>query len=1754
MLFQKKGNINKKCLINDFKIETYLVMKKDKYLQLFNYLLEFSKLRANPVRDIESSDTQYPNKIWLADVPQYEIFDCVTFPSYNEDADYWLKVTKPKDEPQQPTFRKLSETLNDWIVKDSLTNEDGTPSLKETIVKNGETIAIADQQGLQDEFDKYLNEQWLNDLEFYKQEIRTYGIRNAEYEQKAKTYKHLFSIYNKAQQFGEEFELIFAVGLINFKEGADTPKICRHILTSKADILFESSQNESCLKVSQSIDNEIQIETDAIIDLFEQFEATDVIEAEKLVSSFLTENSISDNLFDPQIKDAIQIFADRIRPDGQSREDLSKPKEVANKPTVYFAPALLLRKRNTRSFSALYEKIISEITTSSDSIDIPSINDIIGALQPEENSEFSENESSNSFSDETIYFPKKYNDEQIEIIEKARRNNKVLVQGPPGTGKSHTIANLICHLLANGKKILVTAHTERALKVLRKQLPPDFRNLTVNLLTTDKSENREGNDSINSLDSSVNAINDKLASITDLNRYSKEIEEREKELAELKEEEAHTKNEWLKIKEKSTRRQNINRNYYGTLSEIAEKIEKEFSVFSWYKDDFADINKIELVSEIENLITLTRKYQKIDCDDFNFIIPQKDKLLSLSQLREYRKSTNDLLQKYTSKREHTLIASKDYKELRSLLEELHKIFLVIENNSLPFKARVISDFPRNQFLWSDKISRTNKLLSELDKEQLKQFERSVEIKYPNDKSWIQLNGDAKTLLTYLKEGNNLSGMLFAVKKPLLPKNIKEKLYFIDSVKVNGSPCDTQSEFATVLTDIKIKQDFEELERIWEMQPKGNTKSYFEKLVYYTKLKDDTEMFMATIGDVYKFKSQIELNSSLKIDDYNSLSIKELIEETDYNYLLTQAKAYKEKLFDVKNHLSIQNIHPLANSILKTLANIDTEKYEQELSEIDTLNAEKDKYIEYRNLKESLQRDLPTLVDEISQDTFDSKNLKHLENAIHYKHAFSEISKLLEENYEAKLEHKLSDIERKEEKLISDIGSRKAWLFVLERLRADTFLRQNLQKWVLAVKRIPKTASAKTAHSSRKLAQQQMDKCKDSVPCWIMPLYKVAETINPELGMYDYVIIDEASQLGAEASFLHYIGKNIIIVGDDKQTSPEYVGVDQNAMAPFIKKYLSGISIGPFLDIKYSFFDQAKIISNGMTVLREHFRCMPEIIEFCNKHFYSPDGKGLYPLKQYSEKRLEPLKTEYCQSGFVDGTYQNITNKVEAEGIANKIAELVNDENYKGKSFGVIALQGNKQATIIDNLILKKIGEVEYKNRNIVCGNSASFQGDERDIMFLSLITAHNHNRSALTKPEDERRFNVAVSRAKEQIWLYHSVQLDDMSNQNDLRYKLLDHFLNHKQQPIPPQKFIERSMGTQPEPFESWFEVDVFNDIVSNNYSVIPQYEVAKGRYRIDLVTLLGNGIKIAIECDGDKFHGAQQFQNDLMRQKVLERCGWQFFRVRGGEYYSNRIKAMEPLWKLLKENDSNVNVYDSKFSAKQKNPKEQQIVQNATIKKNIIQKVGKYSQLELFANEGDDVNHIIKKQLNPKTFLPSLNKKIVRFPEFLVFTSFNNVYKIPNTLNKTNAEIKKQIELDDGEKVIYITGVKNYSGYLFVAFANGKAAKISFTSYQTEQNRKKLKNAFSGESKVIFMERIENEIDVIAISSIMKIVLFNTSQINPVESRTSKGVQVLKSKDGSTMVEIKKLSDVNLKNPEYYRKDGNLNIVGNYLKKGDIL
>jgi len=171
---------------------------------------------------------------------------------------------------------------------------------------------------------------------------------------------------------------------------------------------------------------------------------------------------------------------------------------------------------------------------------------------------------------------------------------------------------------------------------------------------------------------------------------------------------------------------------------------------------------------------------------------------------------------------------------------------------------------------------------------------------------------------------------------------------------------------------------------------------------------------------------------------------------------------------------------------------------------------------------------------------------------------------------------------------------------------------------------------------------------------------------------------------------------------------------------------------------------------------------------------------------------------------------------------------------------------------------------------------------------------------------------------------------------------------------------------------------------------------------------------------------------------------------------------------------------------------------------------------------------------------------------EILVFTSLCNVYKVQKKEIIDKLQALQKIDLESGEKPVYLTGEKKYKGFLVVAFENGKIGKISTDSFQTEYARKKLKNAFNSESKLIFIELIDHDIDLVAVSSIKKIVLFNTSQINPVGSRTTKGVQVMKSKDGSSMIKVKRLENTKLTEPEYYRKSETLNVVGYYLKQGD--
>ncbi len=176
---------------------------------------------------------------------------------------------------------------------------------------------------------------------------------------------------------------------------------------------------------------------------------------------------------------------------------------------------------------------------------------------------------------------------------------------------------------------------------------------------------------------------------------------------------------------------------------------------------------------------------------------------------------------------------------------------------------------------------------------------------------------------------------------------------------------------------------------------------------------------------------------------------------------------------------------------------------------------------------------------------------------------------------------------------------------------------------------------------------------------------------------------------------------------------------------------------------------------------------------------------------------------------------------------------------------------------------------------------------------------------------------------------------------------------------------------------------------------------------------------------------------------------------------------------------------------------------------------------------------------------------------ELLLFSNKQTVYKlriydIPDCKASSLGEyLTNLLQLESGEKIIYLTATDNYSGWMLFSFENGKCAKIDLESYATKTNRKKLANAYSDFSPIIDIRYLPEDTELVAYSSINKVLIFNTGSINSKTTRDSQGVQVLKEKKGSRMCFVKTIQESGIKNPDYYRTRS-IPAVGCYFREED--
>jgi very-short-patch-repair endonuclease len=777
---------------------------------------------------------------------------------------------------------------------------------------------------------------------------------------------------------------------------------------------------------------------------------------------------------------------------------------------------------------------------------------------------------------------------------------------------------------------------------------------------------------------------------------------------------------------------------------------------------------------------------------------------------------------------------------------------------------------------------------------------------PGDTNTKTLLEDVCSLKEHMEKGGRLGW------GPFRSRLVKERMYVLKKVRVNGRSCSNLEQFSLLADALRVQVALEKTWGFWAGCYEKTEGPYVLQLQSIKALCEALEGVLSLQNLIDQCRNALKKCPSLSEPIWADES---QIERVVASCRLAMARAHKE--FAAKGIRAVETLvgtanarkdaHPMVAELLNAVQKRDIHGFASAKAKCDALEEDRrqvqrvDECLKrFRLLAPRLTEELERTCNEPCWDT----RIQNIRNAWHWAQARLWVEEYIRKEDAPSLATRVKQIEDEINTTIAKLASLHAWSFCFSRLQEDH--QRHMQQWQWHMEKGGKF-TGKNASYHRKEAQKHLNGCREAVPAWVMPLHRVWDTIDPAPGMFDVVVVDEASQCGPEALPLLYLGKRILIVGDDKQISPDAVGVPRNAVHCLMQEYLHDFKFKDSFDVETSLFHHGKLrYGIHRVALKEHFRCMPEIIRFSNDLCYS--DTPLIPLRQYGPERLTPpLEHVFVEGGYREGSGNRVINRPEAEVVVNKIVELCQDPRYADKSMGVVVLQGEAQAGLIEAQLLERVGAEEMERRRLICGNAYSFQGDERDIMFLSMVAAPNETIGPLAKPADERRFNVAASRARDQMYLFHSVTCDDLSV-SCLRRRLLEFFENTEPPPIgePDQGELERRAAQDnrvivkpPHPFDSWFEVDVALELLRKGFIVTPQFEVA-GK-RIDLV-VEGGQARLAVECDGDEWHGADRYEADMQRQRMLERCGWEFFRVRECAFYANKEEALQGLWRALEE------------------------------------------------------------------------------------------------------------------------------------------------------------------------------------------------------------------------------------------------------------
>ena len=1431
--------------------------KRGNIIALYQYIAEVVKSIKTEKKDIHNEEWCY----FLEDLPKYSGITLNYLDNKNNLANQKiLQVEKlPFLEPLA-----IDKELLEWISGDWTDYKSPIKLLSEKITKENDASKVVNIS----KKEKEILEKLLKDRKLWVEE-----------QKKIEVVRNLFdTLYNKylvLDRDSDSLELVVANGLVK----VPNEDICYPILLKKVNLNIDTEKN--IISITDASDNDFITQ-----ELYLNFLAE--VENINLDKVFYLEDKIVENNIHPiskndTIKDFFREFIHNLNPRAQFIEDLDK-KNKESVITIEWKPILFIRKKDDGKVEAI-NNIIKDIENGGE---IPEyLSELVGVIG-------SDKRAVEPIPD--ILFTKETNNEQIEIIKSLYSHRAVVVQGPPGTGKTHTIANLLGHFLAEGKNVLITSQTKKALDVLKEKIPTDIQDLCISMLDDDSSD----------LGNSVESISEKLGYLN-LETLKNEYEEIENQRNELKEDIKNIKRKIFNIKYQESH-PIIYNNESITLREAGEFLRKNQREL----DRIPGIVSSGVTCPInnENLTFLKSGYKKsVSKEEEKEIELGLNKLSDFWTLEEFKEMLEN--KKEIMSRLDLLLKNKKYHINDNLFYVDDKMLIDLDkfknysgiDKIIPEDLKSIEDWKKDvciagtensgdRKIWLEFIKDIRRLydLTNMTKDQL--FKKEVVYKDIDVST-------AKKLIIGLKKGIERPGFFFKHRLRKARKQISDKVTINNRILETLYDCNVALEYTTL---IELKEN---TKNTWNILMTGNSLlensnnknlykqlySYADQMEYLLNWYDrEKKTFLHKIENAGFEKLNINKTEGnpIYVDEVNQIfdfipSLEELIAigKIALEYREVDIKR-SEYLVKIENIIK-ENSH-LGREIKNAILNENIDKYSETLEKLRVLSEKEVLYKKYKDLLHSVKAVANSWGEELENGLFNEK-IENIYNVWRYKQISQKLKELAEKPYfnlQADILEKTEELK----KLTIDLVTKKAWYNIIKFLeeKDNLAISQALKGWKQTVQKIGK-GTGKNTNIHKKNAKEKMLLCQKVVPAWIMPLNKVFDTLNPVENKFDIVIIDEASQSDISSLILLYMAKKIIIVGDDKQVSPSDVGVNIDKINMFRRKYIKGKVVNDDLyGIRASLYSIVSTTFQPIS-LREHFRSVPEIIGYSNRTSYD---NQILPLRDSNSTILKPAIIDYKVNGKRDE--KSKINRVEAETIVSLIEACLAMKEYKNSTFGVISLLGDEQAELIQDLIVKRIPATEIENHKILCGNSASFQGDERDIMFISLVDSSEENKSLRLVGEGvegaiRKRYNVAISRAKDQLWIVHSIDKNNLK-EGDLRKELFE-YIDSLKENVFDKTAIENITASD-------FENEVARHLLEKNYTIKQKWRV--GSYDIDMVDIYDDK-KIAIECDGKTLnHTEEEVIANLEEQEILERCGWEFIRVRASEYFRNPEKAIKDL------------------------------------------------------------------------------------------------------------------------------------------------------------------------------------------------------------------------------------------------------------------